>query len=155
MPTVQQTRLPLVAHVIQRLGVGGLENGLVNLINHMPEKRYRYAILCLTSATEFKNRIRPRNVPIIELNQTPGHDLAVYWRFWKTLRELNPDIVHTRNLPALEFQFLAACAGVKGRIHGEHGRDTYDPDGLNFKYNLLRRAIRPFVHRYIAVSEDL
>jgi hypothetical protein len=28
--------VPLVAHVIHRLDVGGMENGLVNLINHMP-----------------------------------------------------------------------------------------------------------------------
>ena len=26
---------PLVAHIIYRLDIGGLENGLVNLINHM------------------------------------------------------------------------------------------------------------------------
>src|SRR5207344_2209514 len=35
---------PLVAHLIHRLDVGGLENGLVNLINHMPAERYRHAI---------------------------------------------------------------------------------------------------------------
>jgi len=31
---------PLIAHVIQQLTVGGLENGLVNLINHIPAERY-------------------------------------------------------------------------------------------------------------------
>jgi sugar transferase (PEP-CTERM/EpsH1 system associated) len=146
---------PLILHVIRRLGVGGMENGLVNLINDMPKERYRHAILCLTEATEFKSRIGSKEVPVIELNQAPGHDFAVYRRFWKTLRELNPDIVHTRNLPALEFQFIAALAGVKGRIHGEHGRDVYDLDGRSRKYNALRKAMRPFVQRYTAVSQDL
>jgi sugar transferase (PEP-CTERM/EpsH1 system associated) len=32
---------------------------------------------------------------------------------------------------------------------------VYDPDGLNFKYNLLRRAVSPFVSQYIAVSGEL
>ena len=33
---------PLVAHVMYRFDVGGLENGVVNLINHMPREAYRH-----------------------------------------------------------------------------------------------------------------
>ena len=36
---------PLVAHVVFRFDVGGLENGVVNLINHMPEDAYRHAVI--------------------------------------------------------------------------------------------------------------
>lgn len=146
---------PLVAHVIFRLAVGGLENGLVNLINWMPEDRYRHAIICLTESTDFEQRITRRGVPIIELHKRPGHDLGVYRRMWTTLRDLSPDLVHTRNLPALEFLVLAALVSRAGRIHGEHGRDVYDIDGANRKYNILRRVVKRFVHRYTAVSADL
>ncbi len=45
--------------------------------------------------------------------------------------------------------------GCAGRVHGEHGRDMYDLHGRRFKYNLLRRGIRPLVGHYIAVSKDL
>ena len=146
---------PLVAHIIHRLAVGGLENGLINLINHMPEDRYRHVIICLANATDYSQRIRRKDVPVIELNQRPGHDFAVHWRLLKLLRRLRPAIVHTRNLSALEFQAVAALAGVYGRVHGEHGRDMYDLDGTSRKYNLLRKTIRPFVQRYTAVSVDL
>jgi sugar transferase (PEP-CTERM/EpsH1 system associated) len=71
------------------------------------------------------------------------------------LHELRPALVHTRNLPTLEFQSVAALAGVRARIHGEHGRDIYDLDGSNRKYILLRKALSPFVSRYTAVSYDL
>ena len=47
------TARPLIAHIIHRLGIGGLENGLVNLVNGLPEERYRHAIVCLTEATDF------------------------------------------------------------------------------------------------------
>jgi hypothetical protein len=30
---------PLIAHVIHHLGMGGMENGLVNVINHKPPER--------------------------------------------------------------------------------------------------------------------
>ena len=148
-------RPPLVAHVIQRLAVGGLENGLVNLINHMPQGRYRHAIICLTDSTDYSRRIQRKDVQILALHQRKGRDMAVHGRFLKVLRSLRPAIVHTRNLPALEFQATAALGGVSGRIHSEHVRDMYDLDGMNFKYNALRKLMRLFIHRYIGVSRNL
>jgi sugar transferase (PEP-CTERM/EpsH1 system associated) len=58
-------------------------------------------------------------------------------------------------LPTLEAQVLAATVGVKARIHGEHGRDVFDIDGSSRKYNFLRKAVRPFVTQYVAVSCEL
>jgi sugar transferase (PEP-CTERM/EpsH1 system associated) len=121
----------------------------------MPPERYRHAIICLTDSTEFKLRIRRSDVPIIDLRKRPGHDLGVYVRAWKALQSLRPDIVHTRNLPTLEFLLLAALTLRTSRVHGEHGRDVYDLDGSSRKYNVFRRLARPFVHHYIAVSSDL
>ncbi len=146
---------PLIVHVIHRLGVGGLENGLVNLINRMPEARYRHAIVCLQGHTDFAKRLKRNDVAIYDVAKRDGHDLGVYLRLFKIFRQLRPAIVHTRNLSALESQVIAALAGVRARVHGVHGRDTYDLYGENRKYNLLRRLIRPFVGHYIAVSRDL
>lgn len=146
---------PLVVHVIYRLAVGGMENGLINLINHMPPARYRHNIICLTKSTTFRSRLKRNEVSIIELNKAPGHDFRTHQLLWRILRQMRPDIVHTRNLGTLEFQLTAAMAGVQGRIHGEHGRDTSDLDGTSIKYNMLRKAMRPFVTQYTAVSVDL
>jgi sugar transferase (PEP-CTERM/EpsH1 system associated) len=147
---------PLVAHIIHRLDVGGLENGLVNIINHTPENRYRHVIICITDYNPaFRARIRHEGVECYALHKREGKDFGVYLRLWRLLRQLRPEIVHTRNLSALEAQLPAALAGVPGRVHGEHGRDVHDIDGTNRKYNLLRRAFRPLVDRYIPLSRDL
>ncbi|MDD2720447.1 MAG: TIGR03088 family PEP-CTERM/XrtA system glycosyltransferase [Gallionella sp.] len=146
---------PLIVHVIHRLGVGGLENGLVNLINHMPPGRYRHAIVCLQGYSDFAKRLKRQDVEIYDIAKRDGHDFGAYLRLYRMFRKLRPDIVHTRNLSALESQVIAALAGVRGRVHGVHGRDTYDLYGQNRKYNLLRKLIRPFVGQYIAVSRDL
>ncbi len=145
---------PLIAHVIYRLGTGGLENGLINLINHFPGERYRHAIVCLTCATAFKERLR-RKVPIYELGKREGQDFRLYLRLWQLFRKLKPAIVHTRNLAALECQLPAFFAGVPLRIHGEHGWDAFDPEGKNPKYQALRRAFRPLIHHYIPLSQEL
>ena len=149
------TQPPLIVHVIHHLGVGGLENGLINLINHIPPERYRHAIVCLKGYSDFRSRILRENVEIVALNKREGHDLGLYINLFRTLRRLKPDIVHTRNLGTMEGQVIAALAGARARIHGEHGRDIFDLHGKNRKYNLLRKAIRPFVDHFIAVSRDL
>lgn len=146
---------PLVAHVVYRFAAGGLENGLVNLINLAPLDRYRHVIICLTDYSDFCKRIQREDINFVPLYKKEGHDAGVYLRFWRALRELRPDIVHTRNLAGLEFLILAAFAGVRGRIHGEHGRDIYDLDGTNAKYNLWRKVMKPFVQCYTTVSVDL
>ncbi len=146
---------PLIAHVIYRLDVGGLENGLVNLINHMPAQRFRHAIICLTDYSDFRRRIRRSDVPVYALRKPPGNSPITLFRLWRLLRQLRPDILHTRNLAALDAVLPAALAGVPVRIHGEHGRDVGDLDGSNRRYQLLRRLFKPFVHRYIALSKDL
>jgi len=46
-------------------------------------------------------------------------------------------------------------AGVPVRVHSEHGWDSHDPDGRSLKCRLVRRAYRPFVHRYVALSRQL
>jgi sugar transferase (PEP-CTERM/EpsH1 system associated) len=146
---------PLVAHIIYALGTGGLENGLINIINRTPPDRYRHVIICLTNADEFANRITLPGVQVIQLHKPAGQNFRVFWDLWKTLRTLRPDVVHTRNLASLEMQLVTLLMpGIK-RVHGEHGRDIHDLDGTNKKYNLLRKAMQPFVHRYIAVSRDL
>ena len=146
---------PLVAHVVYRFDTGGLENGLVNLINHMPAERYRHVVIALTQVTEFRHRVKRPDVDFIALDKPPGHAIKLYPRLAALFRQLKPDVVHTRNLAALECALPAWWAGVPVRVHGEHGRDVEDIDGTNRKYQWLRRAYRPWVTHYVALSRDL
>jgi len=146
---------PLVAHVMHRFDTGGLENGVVNLINHMPADAYRHAVIALTDITDFKNRIQRPDVQFFALNKQPGHVLWIYPQLYRLFRQLKPAIVHTRNLAALEATVPAWAAQVPARIHGEHGRDVGDFDGTNKKCQWIRRIYSPFVKHYIALSQDL
>ena len=147
--------VPLIVHLIHRLDVGGLENGLVNLINHLPPERYRHAIVCLEDASDFRLRIQRPDVEIVNLNKRQGKDWSHYLRLFHTLRRLQPQLIHTRNLAGIEAQLLAAAAGVRVRIHGEHGRDINDLDGSKRRYRLLRKLLRPLIGHFIAVSKEL
>lgn len=147
---------PLVMHVLYSFDVGGLENGVVNLINHMAYDRFRHAVVAIAQcAPSFCQRVRRTDVEFISLHKPPGHGVKLYPRLYRLFRQTRPAIVHTRNLAALEFAVPAAFAGVRARVHGEHGWDTSDPGGTRRKYQLLRRAYSPFVNRYVALSGQI
>jgi sugar transferase (PEP-CTERM/EpsH1 system associated) len=146
---------PLIAHVIHHLWIGGLENGLINLINRIPEERYRHAIICMDDFSDFRDRLQRKDVQVIAIHKKAGRDPAAKWRLFKLFRELKPDILHSRNLSGLDALLPAYLAGINHRIHGEHGRDVDDLDGSNRKLQLLRRLHRPLINHYIPLSKDL
>ena len=142
-------------HVVHRFDTGGLENGVVNLINHMPPQAYRHAVMALTEVTDFRRRVFASDVRFMSLHKGPGQGFRLYPRVWRMIREMRPAVVHTRNLGPLEMQVAVAAACGAVRVHGEHGRELNDVDGSNRKLQRLRRLYAPFVHRYVALSREL
>jgi len=145
----------LIAHVVYRFDVGGLENGLVNLLNGLPAERFRHAVVAMTEVTDFRHRVSRNDVQFISLRKGPGHGVRLWPALYRVFRELRPDIVHTRNLAPLEACVPAWAAGVPARVHGEHGFDVGDLDGSSRAYRITRRLYRPFVSHFIALSRPI
>ena len=147
---------PLICHVVYRFAVGGLENGVVNLINHLPSDRWRHAVVSLTDIDPgFAARSRTPGVALHALHKPPGQGFRQWPALARLFRQLRPAIVHTRNLAALEAQLPAWWTGVPGRVHGEHGRDAEDPNGTSRRHQWMRKAYRPFVQHTIALGREL
>ncbi len=146
---------PLIAHVVYRFDVGGLENGVVNLINRLPHDRFDHAVIALTEVTDFRARITRDRVVYHSLHKPPGHGLDLYRKLRRLFRELRPTVVHTRNIAASEAQWPAALAGVPVRVHGEHGWEVGDVHGGKRSRDLQRRLVKPFVHRFVALSGEI
>jgi sugar transferase (PEP-CTERM/EpsH1 system associated) len=147
--------VPLVVHVIHALRMGGMENGLVNLINGMDPARYRHAIVCAADFSEFRNRIRRPDVEVIALHKDRLSRTGLLRQLFGCFRLRRPAIVHGRNWDGLDAMLPAWLGGVPVRIHGEHGRDMHDLDGTSRRQQWLRRMNRPFTTHYITVSRDL
>ena len=144
----------LLCHVIHRLDHGGLEHGLVKLVNRLPADEFRHVIVTLAGAGALREQL-PAGVRVIDCPKRPGQDPGLQWRMWRVLRALQPDVVHTRNLATLELQLAARLAGVPVRLHGEHGHDMHDPDHRRARFRWLRRAIAPCLTGWTAVSRLL
>ena len=135
--------------------MGGMENGLVNLLNRIPPSRYRQCVICAQDFSDFRNRITASNVEVFALHKSELTRIGLYRAMLKLFRQLSPTIVHSRNLSGLDALPAAWFAGVPIRVHGEHGWDVTDLEGKRLRPRLLRRAHSPLVNRYVTVSKDL
>ena len=146
---------PLILHFVHHLVVGGMENGLVNLINHMSPTRYRHAVACIEDFSEFRNRIERKDVEVFALRRSKIGIWKLRRKIFELCRRLQPALVHTRNMSGLDALLPARLAGVKGCIHSEHGWDIDNVDGNNWKPRIIRRLHSPLVDHYITVSKEL
>ncbi len=142
-----------IVHVLHSLGVGGTENGVVNLINSL-QGEFRHTVITMTGRGPLEKRL-PADTPVHCLGKRPGLDLKTFGGLTLLLRRLRPQIVHSRNWGALDAVPAARLAGVPVVIHGEHGREATDPEGLNSRQKRIRRILAPFVDRFVTVSRDL
>ena len=144
-----------VMHVVQSLDVGGLENGVVNLLNRLSDHRFKHVVCCLTHAGRLAERIQSKDVEIVEMGLPTDRFRFPLFTLRRLIRRWSPDVLHTRGWGTIDAVFAARAAGVPRLIHGEHGREATDPEGLNRKRNLVRKCFSPLVDRFVAVSDDL
>ena len=149
-PSVALSR---VVHVVNSLAIGGLENGVVNLVN-ATSGRFRHVIVCMTADGPLHSRLRS-DAEVVVVGKHPGHDPRAFLRLVRLLRQLRPLIVHSRNWPTLDAVPAARLARVPLVVHGEHGREVTDPEGRNHRRNRVRRVLSPWVHQFVTVSTDL
>ena len=140
-----------IQHVLLSLQPGGLENGVVNVVNQLAADRFRSSVCCLKQSGEFAARMHP-DVPVYEMNWQSGNDLLLPFRLARLFRRTRPDIVHTRNAESFYYGFLAAkLAGIRCIVHSEHGR-TFQDRPLRFR---IQRWFSTYTQGLFAVSHQL
>jgi sugar transferase (PEP-CTERM/EpsH1 system associated) len=144
-----------IMHVVQSLEVGGLENGVVNLLNRLSGEGFDHVVCCLTHAGKLVERIQAKDVKIVEVGLKTDKFHFPVLTLRRLIRGFAPDILHTRGWSTVDGIFAARVAGVARVIHGEHGREAADPHGLNRKRNMIRKFLSPMVDQFVTVSDDL
>jgi sugar transferase (PEP-CTERM/EpsH1 system associated) len=142
-----------ILHVLHTFMPGGLENGIVNIINRSPD-HLKHELCFMHRGGEFLQRLT-RPVPYHELHKQPGNDLGLILRLRKLFERRRFDIIHTRNWAGFDGVLAATLMLKPVVIHGEHGRDIADPEGKNRRRNLARRLMAFRARKFVAVSSDL
>lgn len=139
-------QLPVtVGHTIYAFKDGGMERGLLNLVNYGDWTRFNHVIVCLTEAGGFVNQLRSPACTVIELRKKEGHDFSVPGQIAAVVHRHDINILHARGWPTLVETALAShLAGVRKTIYGFHGKTISDLHGIN----VLRRWVQKFAVRY-------
>ena len=143
-----------VLHVVDSLGVGGTELGLAKVVERTQEE-IAHTVCAVRAGGATADRLAGCGVPVRVLGKRAGNDWTVPLRFARLCRQTAPHIVHTRNWGSVDAIIGARLARVPVVIHGEHGREASDPEGINRRRNRLRRVLSVFVDRVVAVSDQL
>jgi sugar transferase (PEP-CTERM/EpsH1 system associated) len=158
LPAAPEARPLLVVHLVEALAAAQAEHCLLSLIRHLPAERYRHAIVCLHDAGELGAGLREYGVDVVNLHKREGRDLLHYLRLFRVLRKLQPDLIHTRNRAGLSALVVAALAGVRRRVHAEHGREAQHGGAgwlARMRGHVLRRLLCPLIDHFIAVTGEL
>ena len=110
-----------VMHLLHKLGIGGMEVGVIKLANLLPRESVVSSICSSLPADGLKRRLAP-DVRLYEFNRRPGNDFGFVYQLTRVLRRQRPDVLHTHGWGTLGEGLLAArLAGVPCVVHGEHG----------------------------------
>jgi sugar transferase (PEP-CTERM/EpsH1 system associated) len=141
-----------VLQVVHGLPRGGLENGVVNLLNGLPRAELQQRVACLDSRGEMADRVAPQ-VPIDVLDRR-RHDLALPLRLARVMREFRPHVVHCRNwntwADTLAAHRLARCGGTL--VWSFHG--FADGHWFPRRRRIASRALSLATDRLFAVCRD-
>jgi sugar transferase (PEP-CTERM/EpsH1 system associated) len=110
-----------VMHLMYQLRFGGMELGVVKLVNAIDRARVASSVCSCRPATDAKYRLAP-HVPLVELRRRNGNDPFLVARLVALMRRERPHVLHTHAWGTLCEGLLAArLARVPVIVHGEHG----------------------------------
>ncbi|MCG6940282.1 MAG: glycosyltransferase [Thiohalocapsa sp.] len=141
-----------VLQVVHGLPRGGLENGVVNLLNGLPRTEFQQRVACLDNRGDMADRVSPQ-VPIDVLDRR-RHDLGLPLRLARLIRDFRPHVVHCRNwntwADTVLAHRLARCHGTL--VWSFHG--FADGHWFPRRRRLASRALSLATDRLFAVCRD-
>jgi sugar transferase (PEP-CTERM/EpsH1 system associated) len=143
-----------VVHLVYSLDPGGLENGVVNVVNGMDSMYFNSMICCLKPGGILKKRVRS-NIEVIEVDKKGRQEFGVPFRLRRIFKDKGIHVVHTHNWgTCCEGIIGARLASVPVVIHQEHGTFV-DSVGSKKRRIWGEKIILRYVDQVMTLSEDL
>ncbi len=144
--------------VLPALGWGGAQIFCIQLCNELAQKE-GYDVTLVSMYHHNPNKHLPlhlldKKIKFITLGKRPAFDPTMFFKLWKTMKKLSPDVVHT-HLHAGYYCFLGYLRIKRSfqKIHTFHNlvkQDSPWPGRQAFKYFFNNRIIIP-----VSISEEV
>jgi len=141
-----------VLHIVLSMETGGLENGIVNLINNSDQDKFIVDVLCLREKGKLANRIENTNSQVIfDGNHNPSLLTAIK-KIMVACNSGDYDIVHTHGFTTMLSTYIASFFVNRPIIiNGEHGTLYYS----SFKKRILQKWLFRAMDINLTVSSEL
>ena len=151
---MKKLRLMQITH---DLGIGGLQQIVVNICRTIDRERFDVSVLCLRNLGEFVPEVEKLGIEVILLPQKQsGVDYLSFLKVAKILREKKIDVIHTHNTqPLIDGTLGALLAGVRTIVHTDHSREFPDKRRYMFAEWLLSHFVYKMVGVSTPTSQDL
>ena len=147
----------VICHVLHSFDkIGGLENGVVNLVNNLPESVFIHVICALTEVGEIRDRVSCQNIRYCSLKKPDRNDITIPFKLSSSFRKEHADVVHMRNWGTMLEGYVAArMAGVEKVVYSEHGRHYDDLEENKRMKTMIKKYIFNHVDSMVCVSPEL
>src|SRR5512133_1032355 len=144
-----------ILHVVDHLGKGGLENGLVNVIENLDPSRFEHVVYAIRKLGPNADRLAARGVNVICQGKQDTDSAIQVRALAGAIRKVRPAIVHSRNWAAVEA--VPAARWVRGckAVHSEHGLEGDVNAREPLRRVWFRRLAYELAHRVFSVSWQL
>jgi len=140
-------------HVVYGLGRGGIQTGLENLLGRLDRDCFEHIVCALRPPIDHPMCQGLAGLArVMCLRTTESSSRFQVAAIVRAIREVKPDIVHSRNWGCIETVPAARWAGSCAIVHGEHGFDSGQVGGEPRRRAWFRRAAFEMADRVLAVS---
>lgn len=144
-----------VFHIVDTLETGGLERGVVNVIQGLDPGRFRHTVCAIRNLGPLADLLPRERTAVSCLYQKPGRFSVVAGELARRIRQAKPDVVHARNWGTVEGIWAARLAGTRGVVYSEHGTESSDGRVEPRLKRWLRRLAYESAHGVFSVSFQL
>jgi sugar transferase (PEP-CTERM/EpsH1 system associated) len=146
-----------ILHLLHKLTCGGMENGVVNLVNGMEYDRFSSIICSLTTSDEYQSRVIFERRNIYNLKKKDGNDLTIPFKIAAVIRKENIDIVHSRGWGTYLEGIVAAkllCRKIKF-IFSFHGKTIHELQHMPERRLRAQKFMSFFTDIILTLSEQM
>ncbi|MEZ4735136.1 MAG: glycosyltransferase [Caldilineaceae bacterium] len=141
-----------VLHLITELSIGGAQMVLLRLLANLDREHFTVTVACLYNGDgAVAQQIRDLGIPVVDLGMKRKWRLDAFFRLWRLLRRVRPQVLHTwmfhANLPG---RLIGRLAGIPVIIGSEHTMGQESRRRL-----LLNRLTAGLVDKVICVSPQV
>ena len=144
-----------VLHVINSLGVGGTERGILKLMEGLDPRLFEQRICTIRGTDRDLEESPTVRGKLLSVGGKPRGFQFLPFQLMRLMKMYKPHIVHSRNWGAIEAVPAGRMARIPVVIHSEHGYEMDMLAGLPLRRRMVRRAVYPLCDTVFTVSFEL